>query len=159
MRFLDTQTGQFVKRDPAGTVYAILSHTWREREQTYDELGMVQARYRDLSRSGYISRPSSPSSHFPHSDPNPTQTGSAIWDDVELSRKIRDACKVARDTGYRYLWIDSCCIDKTSSAELSEAINSMYEWCSLSEGLLRSPCRCPPDRNPREDVSAFRESR
>lgn len=25
-------------------------------------------------------------------------------------------------------WIDSCCIDKTSSAELSEAINSMFKW-------------------------------
>jgi hypothetical protein len=27
-----------------------------------------------------------------------------------------------------YLWIDTCCIDKSSSAELSEAINSMYRW-------------------------------
>jgi hypothetical protein len=25
-------------------------------------------------------------------------------------------------------WIDTCCIDKTSSAELSEAINSMFKW-------------------------------
>jgi hypothetical protein len=25
-------------------------------------------------------------------------------------------------------WIDSCCIDKSSSAELSEAINSMFQW-------------------------------
>ena len=28
----------------------------------------------------------------------------------------------------RYLWVDTCCIDKTSSAELSEAINSMCSW-------------------------------
>lgn len=27
-----------------------------------------------------------------------------------------------------HVWIDTCCIDKSSSAELSEAINSMYEW-------------------------------
>ena len=27
-----------------------------------------------------------------------------------------------------YIWIDTCCIDKSSSAELSEAINSMYRW-------------------------------
>lgn len=27
-----------------------------------------------------------------------------------------------------YIWVDTCCIDKTSSAELSEAINSMYRW-------------------------------
>ncbi|KAM7210457.1 hypothetical protein V8F06_014159, partial [Rhypophila decipiens] len=29
-------------------------------------------------------------------------------------------------------WADTCCIDKTSSSELSEAINSMYKWYSES---------------------------
>lgn len=28
----------------------------------------------------------------------------------------------------RYGWVDTCCIDKTSSAELTEAINSMFRW-------------------------------
>jgi hypothetical protein len=27
-----------------------------------------------------------------------------------------------------YAWIDTCCIDKSSSAELTEAINSMFNW-------------------------------
>ncbi|KAI0684581.1 heterokaryon incompatibility protein-domain-containing protein [Cerioporus squamosus] len=45
-----------------------------------------------------------------------------------LSAKIRDCCVLARVNGYRYAWVDTCCIDRTSSAELSEAINSMYEW-------------------------------
>jgi ankyrin repeat protein len=30
--------------------------------------------------------------------------------------------------GLQYFWIDTCCIDKRSSTELSEAINSMYRW-------------------------------
>lgn len=30
--------------------------------------------------------------------------------------------------GLEYFWVDTCCIDKSSSAELSEAINSMYNW-------------------------------
>jgi hypothetical protein len=30
-------------------------------------------------------------------------------------------------------WIDSCCIDKTSSSELSEAINSMFNWYRNSQ--------------------------
>ncbi|KAK4641752.1 hypothetical protein QC761_503600 [Podospora bellae-mahoneyi] len=30
--------------------------------------------------------------------------------------------------GFKYTWIDTCCIDKSSSAELSEAINSMFRW-------------------------------
>ncbi|KAK4032864.1 vegetative incompatibility protein-like protein HET-E-1 [Parachaetomium inaequale] len=32
-----------------------------------------------------------------------------------------------------WVWVDTCCIDKTSSAELSEAINSMYAWYRDSE--------------------------
>ena len=30
--------------------------------------------------------------------------------------------------GLNYFWVDTCCIDKSSSAELTEAINSMYRW-------------------------------
>jgi hypothetical protein len=40
---------------------------------------------------------------------------------------------MAASEGYEYLFIDSCCIDKSSSAELSEAINSMFEWYMLSD--------------------------
>ena len=42
--------------------------------------------------------------------------------------KIRGACEVARSRQFQYIWIDSCCIDKTSSAELTESINSMFRW-------------------------------
>ena len=43
-------------------------------------------------------------------------------------RKILDSCKQAKKDGYEWLWVDTCCIDKRSSAELSEAINSVYRW-------------------------------
>lgn len=33
----------------------------------------------------------------------------------------------------KYAWVDTCCIDKRSSAELSEAINSMYAWYKKAE--------------------------
>jgi len=42
--------------------------------------------------------------------------------------KIIKTLAIAREHGFDYVWIDTCCIDKTSSAELSEAINSMYRW-------------------------------
>ncbi|KAF2786931.1 HET-domain-containing protein, partial [Melanomma pulvis-pyrius CBS 109.77] len=42
--------------------------------------------------------------------------------------KIKKCCEKAATDGFSYCWIDTCCIDKTSSAELSEAINSMYKW-------------------------------
>lgn len=42
--------------------------------------------------------------------------------------KIQKCCSQAVADGFEWAWIDSCCIDKTSSAELSEAINSMFRW-------------------------------
>jgi hypothetical protein len=43
-------------------------------------------------------------------------------------KKIKDCCAKASEAGFRYVWIDTCCIDKTNSTELSEAINSMFRW-------------------------------
>jgi hypothetical protein len=77
---------------------------------------------------------------------------SHTWDDVEVEfnelrqsfgslqshtgyRKISKACSLAARDGYGYIWIDTCCIDKSSSAELSEAINSMF-------ALYRDSARC-----------------
>ncbi|TRX96684.1 hypothetical protein FHL15_002350 [Xylaria flabelliformis] len=54
--------------------------------------------------------------------------------DIEARRKkdgfakITAACELARLRGLKWCWVDTCCIDKTSSAELSEAINSMFRW-------------------------------
>ena len=43
-------------------------------------------------------------------------------------RKIRLCGEQAAKEGLGYFWVDSCCIDKSSSSELSEAINSMFRW-------------------------------
>ncbi|KAN0080705.1 hypothetical protein V8E54_003909, partial [Elaphomyces granulatus] len=42
--------------------------------------------------------------------------------------KIRFCGEQARRDGWQYFWIDTCCIDKSSSTELQEAINSMFQW-------------------------------
>jgi len=42
--------------------------------------------------------------------------------------KIRFCGEQARRDGLQYFWVDTCCIDKSSSAELTEAINSMFRW-------------------------------
>lgn len=42
--------------------------------------------------------------------------------------KIDFCWRQAQRHGLKYFWIDSCCIDKSSSAELSKAINSMFRW-------------------------------
>ncbi|KAE9381114.1 HET-domain-containing protein [Stipitochalara longipes BDJ] len=58
--------------------------------------------------------------------------------DIERARKkqgffkIERTCQLARDRNIEYAWIDTCCIDKSSSAELTEAINSMFRWYKQS---------------------------
>ncbi|KAI0016008.1 hypothetical protein F4780DRAFT_761317 [Xylariomycetidae sp. FL0641] len=56
----------------------------------------------------------------------------------------KNCCGRALADGIRYVWIDSCCMDKRSSAELSEALNSMFKWyegatiCYLRSSRRRS---------------------
>jgi len=42
--------------------------------------------------------------------------------------KIEFCSRKATSDNLRYFWVDTCCIDKSSSAELTEAINSMFRW-------------------------------
>ncbi|KAF9071908.1 heterokaryon incompatibility protein-domain-containing protein [Rhodocollybia butyracea] len=55
------------------------------------------------------------------------QNPSSIKDLRGYSKIVRAAEK-AHSEGFEYIWIDTCCIDKNSSSELSEAINSMYGY-------------------------------
>jgi hypothetical protein len=41
-----------------------------------------------------------------------------------------------RALGIEWLWIDTCCINKDSTAELSQAINLMFEWYFKAEICL-----------------------
>jgi len=82
---------------------------------------------------------------FGDSDPPPYVILSHTWGEEEISffdmkdggdvygflpkkgfTKIAKFCALAKKHGFTYGWVDTCCIDKGSSAELSEAINSMY---------------------------------
>jgi hypothetical protein len=42
--------------------------------------------------------------------------------------KISFCEEKAANHGLEYFWVDTCCIDKSSSAELQEAITSMFRW-------------------------------
>ncbi|KAM7187478.1 hypothetical protein V8F33_011218 [Rhypophila sp. PSN 637] len=46
--------------------------------------------------------------------------------------KIRQTARIAKERGYSYVWVDTCCIDRTNSVELNEAINAMYAWYKAS---------------------------
>ena len=45
-------------------------------------------------------------------------------------QKVLKFCDFVRrwQRSIEWVWVDTCCIDKRSSAELSEAVNSMWEW-------------------------------
>ena len=93
MRLINTKTfklQEFIGKVPP---YAILSHTWGDRETTLQEF--QNRTYRKGSR--------------------------------EIA-KIFATCHQARSQGLDYAWVDTCSIDKASSTELGEAINSMFRW-------------------------------
>lgn len=46
----------------------------------------------------------------------------------EGTSKLQNLCRTAAALGYRWAWSDTCCINKQSSAELQEAITSMFSW-------------------------------
>ncbi len=93
------------KSVPGG--YAILSHTWSKNEQTFQDLQRLKERCAQ-----------------PWSRKTPRDLASA---------KIRGCCELAQKHGYDWVWIDTCCIDKSSSSDLQEAINSMFHYYSLAE--------------------------
>jgi hypothetical protein len=68
--------------------------------------------------------------------------------------KIQKSCEQALKEGHGYLWCDTNCIDKRSSAELSEAINSMFKWYKNSAICYAYLADVSPG-----DMSSFSSSR
>jgi hypothetical protein len=73
-------------------------------------------------------------------------------------RKLTFCGRQAANDSLQFFWLDTCCIDKSSSAELSEAINSMFRW-------YKNAARCyvylsdVSTSNFARDIQYFRESR
>ncbi|KIM53140.1 hypothetical protein SCLCIDRAFT_461282 [Scleroderma citrinum Foug A] len=98
-------------RDYESTKYAILSHRWMEKE-----LGeTAEVNYEEMVELANMD----------------TKKRDEIRDRAGY-QKIFRSCKQAEMDKLEWLWVDTCCIDKRSSAELSEAINSMYRWYEKS---------------------------
>lgn len=85
--------------------YAILSHRWEHEEITFQNIGQLHEPWQEEDTS--------------------TNDLRSI---TRASNKIRSCCEITLRRDLNYVWIDTCCIDRKSSAELSEAINSMYHW-------------------------------
>jgi hypothetical protein len=99
MRFIDTSTLKLVHYSDYTPDYAILSHTWGPDDE--------EVSYQEMTAAE-------------RSETTTTKPG---------FQKIKKTCEIAQTIYHlQYAWVDTCCIDKTSSAELSEAINSMFKW-------------------------------
>ncbi|KAL0934021.1 het domain protein [Colletotrichum truncatum] len=124
--------------------YAILSHTWGGDEMTFSA-------YQALNNTGSSGIPFAPEYAV-------ASTGITI---SEGYRKIKDAAQLAKSQGLKWLWVDTCCIDKTSSAELSESINSMYRWYQKAKVCYAylSDVQSATSNDPSEAASSFRNSR
>ncbi|KAL1945062.1 hypothetical protein VTO73DRAFT_2682 [Trametes versicolor] len=172
-RFLNTLTGEFEwYNDPRKVIYAILSHTWRSSEdggeQSFGDVQNIQSTVAEGVRKQQVAvlqELQSLQSHQPSMVPRTSNysvkgsTHSTIITHPKLSNKIKGICTVARKAGFRLIWSDACCIDKTSSAELSEAINSMYEWYRLSDMCYVYLEDVPDDDVPTDSTSYFCISR
>lgn len=73
--------------------------------------------------------------------------------------KVQSTCYQAISDGLEYVWIDSCCIDKSSSAELSETINSMYAWYGQASICYAYLSDVSAVVDPHKPDSAFAQSR
>ena len=110
MRLLNTSTLDFHDFfDSNIPEYAILSHRW----------GAEEASLQDFERHLHQKEQGSPP---------PGQTAEDPFEGHEGFAKIKNCCALALKDDFQWVWIDTCCIDKKSSAELTEAINSMYAW-------------------------------
>ncbi|PMD62238.1 HET-domain-containing protein [Hyaloscypha bicolor E] len=127
--------------------YAILSGTWGKEEVTLHEWTKLYLR-RDLEK------------HFGNS-----MAGTFADHERETTQqksgyaKIVSCCHQARSSNIDYIWADTCCIDKTSGAELSEAINSMLRWYQNTILCYAFLSDVPPAGNIANEDSAFRQSR
>jgi hypothetical protein len=80
-------------------------------------------------------------------------------------KKIRFCGEQAERDGYQYVWVDTCCIDKSNQAELAEAITSMFRWyqnaaiCYVYLSDVSTNNHDQVDSSSQSWQSAFRKSR
>jgi hypothetical protein len=67
-------------------------------------------------------------------------------------------CELALKESLEYVWVDTCCIDKTNSVEFQEAINSMFKWYKNSEVCYAYLSDYTVNKNQGLDEELFKES-
>ncbi|KAI2639483.1 heterokaryon incompatibility protein-domain-containing protein [Hypomontagnella submonticulosa] len=71
-------------------------------------------------------------------------------------KKIQKCCQLASSTGFEYIWIDTCCINKANKHELTDTLASMFHYYRNAQVCYTYLADVPGDDNPYEAGSAFR---
>jgi hypothetical protein len=112
IRLLNASTYQLREFHDNIPPYAIFSHTWTEDEVTFQDLT-------DLLRSQFGYRPVGDSDR---------QTLLKMKERIGYKKLSKFLSLIEDCKDLQWVWVDNCCIDKSSSAELSESIVSMFRW-------------------------------
>jgi hypothetical protein len=80
-------------------------------------------------------------------------------ENTEGFKKIKSCCQEAASVGFEYVWIDTCCIDKTDQVELTEALNSMFHWYRSAQVCYSYLSDVDSKEDPRAKNSKFRTSK
>ncbi|KAJ9129921.1 HET-domain-containing protein [Pleurostoma richardsiae] len=91
------------------------------REDT-GRIGLTEDLHRDIPRYAILSHTWGDEEVTFHDVKDGTAQQRSGYDKIQFCGD-----QASRD-GLSYFWVDTCCIDKSSSAELTEAINSMFRW-------------------------------
>jgi hypothetical protein len=130
MRLLHAETLEFHLFDDSNLPrYLILSHTWGKNEVSYQDLCWLQK----LQTMPQELKSNPLYALFLSAGGGAMLPGSqeAITERSGYA-KIAQTARIALKLDFKFFWVDTCCIDKTSSAELQEAINSMFRWYQKS---------------------------
>ncbi|KAK7456050.1 HET domain-containing protein [Colletotrichum acutatum] len=122
MRLINVNTLQLEEFfDDETSHYTILSHTWERDEVTFQDLCWLHEYEENIEAFASVE----------------ALMASATMNSAKKAKDLRQrsgfhkivqSARLTKEHLLQYVWVDTCCIDKSSSAELSEAINSMFRW-------------------------------
>lgn len=102
--------------------YAILSHTWDKDEITFQDMQFDG----DLGKEDTNSEQRK--ENLEKRKRNLEQKKKLAYDKIIGCCKLAAKYRIGPKDQIEYVWVDTCCIDRSSSSELQEAICSMWRW-------------------------------
>ena len=169
MRLINAKTFQLEEFDGDNVPpYAVLSHTWGRHEVSFADWTMITEDPSSDKAKNLKEKEGYEKVHrfcelvrdirwCKHKGDGKGRSSCRKNNEVYLCSCCRRSCIC--EQRLEWAWVDTCCIDKSSSSELSENINSMYKWYRDSYVCYAYLVDVPDTDVLEAPRSAFRESR